>query len=167
MATISNWTQPLMCQACVVLSHFSFYPLCQHINAMIHQRKIDLSELYKLAYPLLKPQNFIISLNKLLLTSGQNSKKLAQHMPFLALDVPPKITNRIKWSVIREARMNCWKPFDQIGKLITPNISASSVRTILHEAGLHWRKAHKVFISQNLKRMLGRGGPRIIRNGGR
>jgi hypothetical protein len=40
--------------------------------------------------------------------------------------------------------MNCHKPFDQIGKLVTPNISASSVQTILHEAGLHQRKARKV-----------------------
>ena len=40
---------------------------------------------------------------------------------------PPKITNRMKWSVIREAKMNCRKPLDAIGKLITPNISASSM----------------------------------------
>jgi hypothetical protein len=50
---------------------------------------------------------------------------------------PPKITNLIKQSVICEAKINHQKPFDQIGKLVTPNISASSMQTILHEGGLH------------------------------
>jgi hypothetical protein len=37
-----------------------------------------------------------------------------------------------------------WKPFDRISKLVTSNISASSMQTILHEAGLHQRKACRV-----------------------
>jgi transposase len=57
---------------------------------------------------------------------------------------PPKITNHIKRSVIREAKMNRQKPLDAIGKLVIPSISASSVRAILHDAGLHRRKAQKV-----------------------
>jgi len=57
---------------------------------------------------------------------------------------PPKITNHMKQSVIPEAKMNHWKPLDTIGKLITPNISASSMRAILQDVGLHWRQARKV-----------------------
>jgi transposase len=57
---------------------------------------------------------------------------------------PSKISARMKRTIVREARANRRKPLHEIGKFVTPNISASSVRTILHEVGLHRRKARKV-----------------------
>src|SRR5882762_1186847 len=56
---------------------------------------------------------------------------------------PSKISARMnkQLSVRREPIA---KSLHEIGKFVTPNISASSVRTILHEVGLHRRKACKV-----------------------
>lgn len=57
---------------------------------------------------------------------------------------PSKITNRARRSVIREARANRQKPLDEIGRLVSPVLSATSVRQILASVGLHRRKARKV-----------------------
>jgi transposase len=50
---------------------------------------------------------------------------------------PPKITNRIKRAVIRDAKSNRRKPLDQIGNSMEPRILASAVRKILDEVGMH------------------------------
>jgi hypothetical protein len=66
---------------------------------------------------------------------------------------PPKFTNRIKQVVICDAKSNSCKPLDQIGNLMEPCISASAVRKILDEVGMHWRKACKViYLKQTQKR---------------
>lgn len=57
---------------------------------------------------------------------------------------PRKITNRVRRAVICEAKANGQKPLDVIGKLVTPAISATSVRKILNEVGMHRRRARKV-----------------------
>lgn len=57
---------------------------------------------------------------------------------------PPKITNRMKRIIIREAKANRQKPLDQVGRMVTPYISASSVRSILDAVGLHRRRGRKV-----------------------
>jgi len=57
---------------------------------------------------------------------------------------PSKISARMKRTVVCEVRANRRKPLHEIRKFVTPNISANSVWTILHEVGLHQRKAHKV-----------------------
>src|SRR5882762_2025383 len=66
---------------------------------------------------------------------------------------PPKITNRIKRAVIRDAKSNCHKHLDQIRNSMEPRISASTVRKILDEVGMHQRKARKVvYLKQTQKR---------------
>jgi len=49
-----------------------------------------------------------------------------------------------KHAIIREAKVYCCKPLCKVGKSVNPNISATAVRNILHEAGLHHQKVHKV-----------------------
>jgi transposase len=49
---------------------------------------------------------------------------------------PSKISARMKRTIVREARANRRKPLHKIGKFVTPNISASSVWTILHVTGM-------------------------------
>ena len=57
---------------------------------------------------------------------------------------PAKITNRLKRSVIHEARANRRLSLGLVGKLVTPHISASAVQRILDDVGLHRRRGRKV-----------------------
>lgn len=57
---------------------------------------------------------------------------------------PAKITSRTTHAVIREAKKHRHENLSAIGKMVTPSISASAVRKILANEGLHRRKARKV-----------------------
>ena len=57
---------------------------------------------------------------------------------------PAKITSRTTRAVIREAKKHRRENLSAIGKMVTPSISASAVRKILANEGLHHRKARKV-----------------------
>ena len=52
---------------------------------------------------------------------------------------PAKITNRLKRSVIREARANRRLALGLVGKLVTPQILATAVWRILDDVGMHRR----------------------------
>jgi transposase len=54
---------------------------------------------------------------------------------------PRKITDHTKRTVIREANAYRRKPLSEIGNLVQPEISATLVRNILGQAGLHRRRA--------------------------
>ena len=57
---------------------------------------------------------------------------------------PAKITNRLKRSVIHEARANWRLALGLVGKLVTPQILATAVWRILDDMGMHRRQGHKV-----------------------
>ena len=57
---------------------------------------------------------------------------------------PAKITSQTTCAVICKAKKHHHENFSAIGKMVTPSISASAVRKILADEGLHCRKACKV-----------------------
>lgn len=57
---------------------------------------------------------------------------------------PVKITNWMCWTIIHKAKANQKKHLDQVGRMVDPPISASSVQNILNAVGLHQRWGQKV-----------------------
>jgi transposase len=57
---------------------------------------------------------------------------------------PTKVTPRMTRSLVQKAKKNRRKPLPALGKEMTPTLSGSTVRRVLHKEGLHRRKARKV-----------------------
>lgn len=73
-----------------------------------------------------------------------NTWKLAPHLDALSgrpSHVTPRIERRVRYMALRDRCM----PFWEVGKLMEPSISESTVRRILAAVGYHRRKARTVF----------------------
>lgn len=57
---------------------------------------------------------------------------------------PTKLTPHMKRIIVRQARKNRRRNLHELGKSVTPTVSASTARRVLSEVGLHRRRARKV-----------------------
>jgi transposase len=65
---------------------------------------------------------------------------------------PTKATSRVQRSITKEAKKDRRKPLADIGRSVTPIVSASTVRRVLADRGMHHRKARAViFLTREQK----------------
>jgi transposase len=66
---------------------------------------------------------------------------------------PTKVTSRVQRSITKEAKKDRRKPLADIGRSVTPSVSASTVQRVLADQGMHRRKARAViFLTKEQKR---------------
>lgn len=56
----------------------------------------------------------------------------------------PKVTDHTKRQIERKARNHHREPLEEVGKAVEPQVSASTVRSVLAEKGYHRRVAREV-----------------------